>query len=183
MARRRAGVRLGRGRTRGLCRSSAEPGPRPARVAGTHAGQGAPAVRARVGRRVLARRRPVTRDVYEYAVIRVVPKVERGELINAGVLLYCQPRDYLCARVELDPARLRVLDPGADVDGVRHALSAYERACGDQPGPLAAEPLGSRFRWLTAPRSTVVQAGPVHAGLTADPDTELARLFDKLVRL
>ncbi|SEL62999.1 DUF3037 domain-containing protein [Nonomuraea pusilla] len=125
----------------------------------------------------------MTRDVYEYAVIRVVPKVERGELINAGVLLYCQPRGYLCARVELDPARLRALDPTADVDEVRRALGAYELACGDEPGPLAAEPLGGRFRWLTAPRSTIVQTGPVHAGLTADPGTELARLFDKLVRL
>jgi Protein of unknown function (DUF3037) len=125
----------------------------------------------------------VSRDVYEYAVIRVMPKVERGELINAGVLLYCQPRAYLCARVELDPARLRALDPHADVDGIHRALSAYELACGDAPGPLTGEPLGGRFRWLTAPRSTVVQAGPVHAGLTADPDTELARLFDKLVRV
>ncbi|PZG11469.1 DUF3037 domain-containing protein [Nonomuraea aridisoli] len=125
----------------------------------------------------------MSRDVYEYAVIRVVPKVERGELINAGVLLYCQPRDYLCARVELDPARLHALDPHADVDGICRALGAYELACGDEPGPLAGESLGGRFRWLTAPRSTIVQTGPVHAGLTADPGTELARLFDKLVRL
>ncbi|MEV4806162.1 DUF3037 domain-containing protein [Nonomuraea sp. NPDC049421] len=125
----------------------------------------------------------MSRDVYEYAVIRVVPKVERGEQINAGVLLYCQPRAYLCAKVELDPGRLRALDPGADVEGVRRALGAYELACGDEPGPLAGESLGGRFRWLTAPRSTIVQAGPVHAGLTADPGTELARLFDKLVRV
>ncbi|MCF6474224.1 DUF3037 domain-containing protein [Nonomuraea sp. MG754425] len=125
----------------------------------------------------------MSRDVYEYAVIRVVPRVERGEQINAGVLLYCQPRDYLCARVELDPVRLRALDPHADLDGVRRALGAYELACGDACGPLAGEPLGGRFRWLTAPRSTIVQAGPVHAGLTTDPGTELARLFDKLVRI
>ncbi|MEU0572283.1 DUF3037 domain-containing protein [Nonomuraea sp. NPDC005983] len=125
----------------------------------------------------------MSRDVYEYAVIRVVPKVERGELINAGVLLYCQPRDYLCARVELDAARLRALDPDADIDSVRRALDAYELACGTQAGPLARESLGGRFRWLTAPRSTIVQTGPVHAGLTADPDSELARLFTKLVRL
>ncbi|MGW0810047.1 DUF3037 domain-containing protein [Nonomuraea sp. NPDC002799] len=125
----------------------------------------------------------MTRDVYEYAVIRVMPKVERGELINAGVLLYCQPRDYLCARVELDPVRVRALDPAADVEEIRRALGAYELACGDEPGPLAVESLGSRFRWLTAPRSTVVRAGPVHAGLTIDPGIELARLFDKLVRL
>ena len=125
----------------------------------------------------------MSRDVYEYAVIRVVPRVERGELINVGVLLYCQPRGYLCARVALDADRLRALDPAADVDGVRQALGAYELACGDEAGPLTGESLGGRFRWLTAPRSTIVQTGPVHAGLTADPDTELARLFDKLVRL
>ncbi|MEV0391174.1 DUF3037 domain-containing protein [Nonomuraea sp. NPDC050643] len=125
----------------------------------------------------------MTRDVYEYAVIRVMPKVERGELINAGVLLYCQPRDYLCARVELDPLRLRALDPHADIDAIHRALSAYELACGDDAGPLTGESLGGRFRWLTAPRSTIVQTGPVHAGLTAEPGTELARLFDKLVRV
>jgi Protein of unknown function (DUF3037) len=122
------------------------------------------------------------RDVYEYAVIRVIPRVERGELINAGVLLYCQPRGYLCARVELDEARLHALDAEVDVDGVRHALGAYQRSCTDDAGPLTGEPLGSRFRWLTAPRSTIVQTGPVHAGLTADPATELEHLVTRLVR-
>ncbi|WP_433253679.1 DUF3037 domain-containing protein [Streptosporangium sp. CA-135522] len=122
------------------------------------------------------------RDVYEYAVIRVIPRVERGELINAGVVLYCQPRGYLCARVELDEARLHALDAHADLDGVRHALGAYQRSCTADAGPLAGEPLGSRFRWLTAPRSTIVQTGPVHAGLTADPEAELERLVTCLVR-
>ncbi len=125
----------------------------------------------------------MSRDVYEYAAIRVVPRVERGELINAGVLLYCQPRAYLCARVELDPDRLRALDPTADLDRVEQALGAYELACGEKAGPLAAESLGGRFRWLTAPRSTIVQTGPVHAGLTTDPEAELSHLFDRLVRL
>ncbi|MEU8248685.1 DUF3037 domain-containing protein [Nonomuraea sp. NPDC048916] len=125
----------------------------------------------------------MSKDVYEYAVIRVVPRIERGEQINVGVLLYCQPRDYLCARVELDAVRLRALDPDADAEGVRRALGAYELACGEEAGPLAGESLGGRFRWLTAPRSTIVQTGPVHAGLTTDPGTELTRLFDVLVRL
>ncbi|MFI7451033.1 DUF3037 domain-containing protein [Nonomuraea sp. NPDC049714] len=125
----------------------------------------------------------MSRDVYEYAAIRVVPRVERGELINAGVLLYCQPRGYLCAQVELDARRLHALDPTADVECVRQALGAYELACGEESGPLAGESLGGRFRWLTAPRSTIVQAGPVHVGLTTDPEAELARLFGKLVRL
>ncbi|GAA2389559.1 DUF3037 domain-containing protein [Nonomuraea africana] len=123
------------------------------------------------------------RDVYEYAVIRVIPQMERGEQINVGILLYCQPRGYLCARVELDEARLRALDPSADPDEVRQALATYELACGDAAGPLTRESLGSRFRWLTAPRSTVVQTSAVHAGLTPDPDAELTRLFERLVRL
>ncbi|WP_432931375.1 DUF3037 domain-containing protein [Microbispora sp. CA-135349] len=121
-------------------------------------------------------------DVYEYAVIRVVPSVERGELVNAGVILYCQPRGYLCARVELDEARLLALGAPVDLPGVRLALTAYERACGEEAGPLCGEPLGARFRWLTAPRSTVVQTGPVHAGLTGDPAAELDHLLTRLVR-
>ncbi|WP_214413123.1 DUF3037 domain-containing protein [Sphaerisporangium fuscum] len=120
--------------------------------------------------------------VYEYAVVRVVPCVVRGELINAGVILYSQPCGYLCARVELDEARLLALDERADVAGIRQALAAYERACTEDSGPLRRESLGSRFRWLTAPRSTVVQTGPVHAGLTADPAAELELLLGRLVR-
>jgi hypothetical protein len=122
-------------------------------------------------------------DAYEYAAIRVVPRVERGEQINAGVLLYCQPRAYLCARVELDEARLLALDPRADVPAVRQALGSFRLSCEAAAGPLSAQPLGARFRWLTAPRSTIVQTGPVHPGLTADPDAELDHLLDRLVRV
>jgi hypothetical protein len=117
-------------------------------------------------------------NVYEYAVLRVVPSIERGELVNVGVIVYCQPRDFLCARADLDEPRLRALSPGLDLDEVRHALKAYELTCEDE----ARGGLGARFRWLTAPRSTVVQPGPVHAGLTADPIAELDRLMDLLVR-
>ncbi|MCT9933955.1 DUF3037 domain-containing protein [Planotetraspora sp. A-T 1434] len=124
----------------------------------------------------------MSRDVYEYAVIRVMPSVERGELVNAGVIVYCQPRGYLCARVELDEGRLLALGGQIDLPGVRHALAAYEMACGEEAGPLSEESLGSRFRWLTAPRSTIVQTGPVHAGLTGDPAAELDHLMAKLVR-
>ncbi|GLW08417.1 hypothetical protein Misp01_35470 [Microtetraspora sp. NBRC 13810] len=120
--------------------------------------------------------------VYEYAVIRVIPRIERGELINAGVIVYCQPRDFLCAKVELDAVRLRALDPHADTEAVRRSLEAYTKACEGSLGPLAEESPGERFRWLTAPRSTIVQSGPVHAGLTADPEAELGRLFAQLVR-
>jgi hypothetical protein len=106
--------------------------------------------------------------------------VERGEAINAGVIVYSQQHRYLCARIELDEQRLLALDPDVDVTAVSAALSAFEKACTE--GPLAGKPLGERFRWLTAPRSTIVQPGPVHSGLTSDPAAELTRLFGTLVR-
>ena len=115
----------------------------------------------------------------EYAVIRVVPRVERGEAMNVGVIVYSHQFRYLCARVELDTGRLLALDPRADLDAVRGGLRAFSKACTE--GPLTGRPLGERFRWLTAPRSTVVQPGPVHSGLTADPAAELTHLFDTLV--
>jgi hypothetical protein len=118
-------------------------------------------------------------EVFEYALIRVVPRVERGEAVNAGVIVYSQAYRYLCARIELDEARLLAVDPEADLDAVRAALSAVAKACTE--GPLAGRPLGERFRWLTAPRSTIVQPGPVHSGLTTDPEAELSRLFASLV--
>ena len=109
------------------------------------------------------------RDTFEYAVLRVVPRIERGESLNAGVLLYCRQRDYLGSRLHLDVDRLHALDPTADAAA--------------EPGAGAAgrEALGSRFRWLTAPRSTVIQPGPVHTGLTADPDADADRLLRLLV--
>ena len=119
-------------------------------------------------------------EVFEYALVRVVPRVERGEAINAGVIVYSHSHRYLAARIELDVARLLAVDPAVDVDAVRAALSAFEKACTE--GPLAGRPLGERFRWLTAPRSTIVQPGPVHSGLTTDPAVELTHLFDTLVR-
>jgi hypothetical protein len=125
----------------------------------------------------------VSRDTFEYAVLRVVPRVERGESLNAGVLVYCRQRDYLGSRVHLDADRLRALDPTADPDAIRRALQAAADVCAADPvsGAAGREALGSRFRWLTAPRSTVVQAGPVHTGLTDDPDAEADRLLQLLV--
>ncbi|SMF49082.1 Protein of unknown function [Streptomyces sp. Amel2xC10] len=124
------------------------------------------------------------RDVYEYALLRVVPRVERGERINAGVLVYCRARGYLGARTHLDEARLLALDPAADVAGVRAALGAVEGVCagGAAAGQAAGDDPGRRFRWLVAPRSTVVRPGPVHTGLTTDPAAETERLLDLLVR-
>ncbi|MEU0190660.1 DUF3037 domain-containing protein [Streptomyces afghaniensis] len=124
------------------------------------------------------------RQIYEYAVLRVVPRVERGECINAGVLVYCRAESYVGARTHLDEARLLALDPRADVAGVRAALRAVEGLCagGTAAGQAASDDPGRRFRWLVAPRSTIVQPGPVHTGLTTDPEAETERLLDLLVR-
>nr|WP_156703277.1 DUF3037 domain-containing protein [Streptomyces sp. Z38] len=122
--------------------------------------------------------------VYEYALLHVVPRIERGERVNAGVLVYCRPLSYVGARTHLDEARLLALDPAADVDGVRAALRAVEGVCagGVAAGQAAHDDPGRRFRWLIAPRSTIVQPGPVHTGLTADPGAETERLLGLLVR-
>ncbi|WP_328924554.1 DUF3037 domain-containing protein [Streptomyces sp. NBC_00190] len=124
------------------------------------------------------------RDVFEYALVRVVPRMERGECFNAGVIVYCRARSYVAARTHLDETKLMVLDPGADVAGVRAALHGVEGVCtgGESAGQAAGDDAGRRFRWLIAPRSTVVQPGPVHTGLTADPAAEVERLLDLLVR-
>ena len=118
---------------------------------------------------------------YEYAVIQAVPRVERGELINVGVVLYCQLRDFLAARTHLDAERLLALDPDADLDAIRAALAAWEATCTEHNATRGMT-LGERFRWLVAPRSTILRAGPVHMGLAEDPRTELDRLVALLVR-
>jgi len=124
------------------------------------------------------------RLVFEYAILRVVPRVERGECLNVGVLVYCQPADLLVAAVHLDRARLAALAPDLDLDGIEQALEGVHRVCsgGTEAGPAAESSLGQRFRWLTSPRSTIVQTGPAHAGLTEDPIAESERLLDLLVR-
>lgn len=119
--------------------------------------------------------------VFEYALLRAAPRVERGEFVNVGVVLYCQAEDFLTVRVAVDPARLRALDDGVDVDGIVEAAGALERTCTGE-GPAGSTSLGQRFRWLTAPRSTVLHTGPVHSGLTDDPEAEVERLLDALVR-
>jgi hypothetical protein len=123
----------------------------------------------------------VSRLVFEYALLRASPRVERGEHVNIGVVLYCQAADFLTVRVAVDPARLRLLHADADVDGIAAAAAALERTCAGE-GPAGETSLGQRFRWLTAPRSTVVHAGPVHSGLTTDPEAEVERLLEALVR-
>ncbi|MFB6990786.1 DUF3037 domain-containing protein [Streptomyces sp. NPDC056178] len=124
------------------------------------------------------------RDVFEYALLRVVPRVQRGEFFNAGVVVYCRARGFVAARTHLDEAKLKALDPNADVVGVRAALHAVEGVCrgGADAGQAAGDDAGRRFRWLIAPRSTVIQPGPVHSGLTDDPEAEVTRLLELLVR-
>lgn len=120
---------------------------------------------------------------YAYAVIRVVPRVERGECLNAGVILFCRPRRFLDARIHLDEARLTALAPGFDPAVARQLLERIPVICagGAHSGPIGQLTQAERFNWLVAPASTVVQAGPVHTGLGADPALILERLFRTLV--
>lgn len=121
---------------------------------------------------------------FQYAVIKAVPRVERGELINIGVVLYCQQADFLAARVEVDADRLRGLSPDADPAAVQRAGDALVAAAAAPVGTARENTgLAARFGMLTAPRSTVVQPAPVHAGLTDDPAATLEALMDLLVRL
>ncbi|WP_017543190.1 DUF3037 domain-containing protein [Nocardiopsis prasina] len=124
------------------------------------------------------------RAVFEYALLRVIPRLDRGECVNAGVIVYSQERAFLASRSDLDEARLLAVDAAVDVVGVRRALEAVEMMCrgGAEAGLAGRERPGQRFRWLTAPRSTIVQPGPIHGGLTEDPEAEVERLLDRLVR-
>lgn len=124
------------------------------------------------------------RSSFDYAVVRVVPRVEREEFLNAGVVLFCLERGFLDARVELDRPRVAALAADADLDAIRAHLEAIPRVCAGGPagGPIGALSQRERFHWLTAPRSTMVQLSPVHSGLCDDPVRALERLFERLVR-
>jgi hypothetical protein len=123
------------------------------------------------------------REPFQYAIVRVVPHVERGECLNAGVVLFCRPLRFLGARVSLDERALAALAPDCSPEAVRDQLAAVEAvaAGADGGGPVAALPPSERFHWLVAPASTIVQPSAVHTGLTADPAAELERLFATLV--
>jgi hypothetical protein len=123
------------------------------------------------------------REPFQYAALRIVPRVERGEAVNAGVVLFCRPLRFLGARTQLDAALLHALAPDCDPAAVGAALADIERiAAGDAAGgPIAALPPSERFHWIVAPSSTIVQPGPVHTGLTTEPAAELDHLFGKLV--
>lgn len=125
------------------------------------------------------------RSAFEYAVIRVVPRVERGECINVGVVLFCRQARFLQARVALNEARLRAFAPDLDLAAVREQLDQIPLICAGGPasGPIGALPQPERFRWLVAPRSTIVQPSPVHCGLCDNPEAALGRLMATMVMM
>jgi hypothetical protein len=123
------------------------------------------------------------RSPFAYAVVRVVPHVERGEFVNAGVIVGCRPRRFLAARVALDTARLHAIAPDCDEEEIRRHLEAIPRVAAGDPaaGPIAALSQPERFHWLVSPTSTVVQPSDVHTGMTDDPAATLEHLFRMLV--
>jgi hypothetical protein len=124
-----------------------------------------------------------SRSQFQYAVVRVVPRVERGERFNAGVVLLCRPKRYLAARTRLDEARLAALAPGTDPASVQAHLDAIDRIAAGEPdaGPIAALGQPERFHWLVSPSSTIIQPSEIHTGLCVDPAAELEELFAGLV--
>ena len=124
------------------------------------------------------------RYVFDYAVVRVVPRVDRGEFLNAGVIVFCPTQSYLDSRIELDRARLQALAPTIDLSVVESYLDAIPKVCagGDDAGSIGSLPQRARFHWLVAPRSTIIQTSAVHSGVHLDPQTALDNLFEKLVR-
>ncbi len=120
---------------------------------------------------------------YDYAVIRIVPSVERGEFINCGVILYARTLKFLGARIDLDEARLQALHPGADIELVKEYLKVIPGVCAgsDDAGPIAKLGQSERFNWLVAPRSAVIQMSPVHTGITDDAQKSLDRLLETMV--
>ena len=121
---------------------------------------------------------------YDYAIIRVVPKVEREEFVNVGAIVSCPAKDFLEACIELDERRLKALDATLDIESIRPHLVSITAICagGEQAGPIGQLSQRERFHWLTAPRSTIIQTSPVHTGQTSDPGSVLEHLLDSAVR-
>ena len=122
-------------------------------------------------------------DVFEYAIIRVVPKVERGECVNVGLIMYCRDQKYLRSSLAINHQKIKCLSPEIDCDELDKSLQSFELiTTGDiQAGPIARLDDASRFRWLTANRSTIVQCSKVHPGMSADADTTFEKMFKELV--
>ena len=122
-------------------------------------------------------------EVFDYAIVRVVPRVERGERVNVGVVVHCPTRDWLGCRIANDLTRVQAIAPELDLDALADHLRAFERICHGDPtaGPIAALPVRERFHWLVHPRSTTIQLSTVHSGHTEDAAQALDRLFAALV--
>jgi hypothetical protein len=120
---------------------------------------------------------------YQYVVLRCVPRVDREEFLNVGVVLYCEEAAFLQVAWQVDRARLTAFDPRLDIDAVGEGLAFVDGVCSgdDSGGAAAGEPAGARFGYLKAPRSTVLQPGPVHGGVTTDPARQLEHLLERLV--
>ncbi|MBC7990757.1 MAG: DUF3037 domain-containing protein, partial [Luteimonas sp.] len=120
-------------------------------------------------------------DAYDYAVIRVVPRVEREEFVNVGLLLSCEASGYLEARIELDEARIAALDPTLDLESLRRHLDTIPAICRGGPGtgPIGLLPQRARFHWLTAKRSSIIQTSPVHMGKCADMAATMEHLLER----
>jgi hypothetical protein len=123
-------------------------------------------------------------DTYDYAVIRVVPRVEREEFVNVGIILSCEGTGFLDARIELAETRLLALDPTLDLESLRRHLDAIPAICrgGAEAGPIGRLPQRARFHWLTARRSSIIQTSPVHMGKCNDMPAILEHLMDRMVR-
>jgi hypothetical protein len=121
---------------------------------------------------------------YDYAIVRVVPRVERGEFVNAGIILSCDIERILLARIELDEAALLALHAGVDLELVRGALASIPAICagGKDAGPIAKLSARERFHWLVSPKSTIVQTSPVHSGQCSDLQTALEHLMNRMIR-
>ena len=120
---------------------------------------------------------------FDYAVIRIVPRVEREEFVNAGVIVFCLERQFLEARIHVDEPRLKALWPEIDIPLVREHLEAFPRVCSGDPegGPIARLTQRERFHWLVAPRSTIIQVSPVHTGLCDSPEQAMENVFRRLL--
>lgn len=123
------------------------------------------------------------RAPFDYAIIRVVPRVERGECLNAGVIVFCRSRRFLDARIQLDLARLHAIAPDCDAEELQRHLDAIPLICkgGRNTGPIGALPQPDRWYWLIAPRSTIIQPSPVHSGTADDPASTLDKLFERYI--
>ena len=124
-------------------------------------------------------------ESFDYAIIRVVPRVEREEFLNVGAVVFCRTKKYLEARIELSDERLLAFFPSIDIEMIRSHLDMIPKICegGEAAGPIGQLSQSERFNWIVAPKSTMVQCSPVHSGVCSEPEKQLDRLIEKMVRI